>query len=430
MKAPVFILSFMLAIIVMGAVGSLGTSTAATSSRSVLVLNLHEGIDPGSSQFISSELSGVNSTNTVVVVIDMNTPGGILQDMLQIISAINNTIDNRGVPVYTYVPQYGSAASAGSYIAMASTAVYMGNATVIGPSTPVVFGGTSQQQNHTTSFFMAYMRTLAEHNHHNINASELMVSQDRAYTGSEAISAGVVNGYSHNLTTFLTLMGLGNYPIVTQNPNLYDNFLSFLSNTTVDGFLILIGVIAIFADIYHGTAILTIAGVALIALGLVGAEIVNASLVGIILILLGAIFIFLEAKTGHGFSLIAGVIVAIIGIFMLASPFLSSNPGYSPSPYGLSDYIAAVLIGVVVVFLGFLIRRIAISLRAKKYTGSESLIGKNATVKRDLKPMGVVSVEGIQWRCRSEDGSVISTNEKVVVVGREDLVLVVRRPQP
>lgn len=405
---------------------SFASSSSATTSQNVLVLNLHEEIDPGSSHFISSALAGVNKNNTVAVVIDMNTPGGILQNMLYIINAINAT-QSLGVPVYTYVPSYGGAASAGSYIALASTAVYMGNSTVIGPSTPIVVGGTSLEQNHTENYFISYMGAIAQENHHNVTAAEIMVSQDTAYTGVQAISNDLVNGYASNLTTFLAKMNLSGYNVITQNPGYYDNFLSFLSNTTVDGLFILVGSIAILADIYHGTAVLTIIGIALIALGLLGAEIVRASLVGLILVMMGAIFIFLEAKTGHGVALISGVIVTLIGTFMLASPYLSSNPGYSPSPFGTGDIVAAVLIAVIAVVVGLLVRRIAISFRAKKFTGSESLIGKTAVVRKAINPMGTVSVEGIQWRARTEDGSLVDSNAKVTVVGREDLVLVVKK---
>ena len=405
---------------------SFASSSSATTSQNVLVLNLHEEIDPGSSHFISSALAGVNKNNTVAVVIDMNTPGGILQNMLYIINAINAT-QSLGIPVYTYVPSYGGAASAGSYIALASTAVYMGNGTVIGPSTPIVVGGTSLEQNHTENYFISYMGAIAQENHHNVTAAEIMVSHDTAYTGVQAISNGLVNGYASNLTTFLAKMNLSGYNVITQNPGYYDNFLSFLSNTTVDGLFILVGSIAILADIYHGTAVLTIVGIALIALGLLGAEIVSASLVGLILVMMGAIFIFLEAKTGHGVALISGVIVTLFGTFMLASPYFSSNPGYSPSPFGTGDIVAAVLIAVIAVVVGLLVRRIAISFRAKKFTGSESLIGKTAVVRKAINPMGTVSVEGIQWRARTEDGSLVDANAKVTVVGREDLVLVVKK---
>ena len=119
MKVSPIVLLFILSLVAI----SLATpNSTASTGQSVLVLNLHEEIDPGSSHFISSALSGVNRNNTVAVVIDMNTPGGILQNMLDIINAINAT-QARGVPVYTYVPSYGGAASAGSYIALASTAV-------------------------------------------------------------------------------------------------------------------------------------------------------------------------------------------------------------------------------------------------------------------------------------------------------------------
>src|SRR2546428_3962031 len=70
----------------------------------------------------------------------MNTPGGLLSNMVQIINSTQE-VQNNGFAVYTFVPPAAFAASAGSYIALASNAIYMGNASVIGPSTPYIIGG-------------------------------------------------------------------------------------------------------------------------------------------------------------------------------------------------------------------------------------------------------------------------------------------------
>ncbi len=415
-------------VVILATFVALSSVSHAGNSKGVVVLNLDEEIDPGSGNFIASSLAPLNPSTTAAVVIDMNTPGGILQNMLQMVNAINST-EAKGISVYTYIPADGMGASAGSYVAMASTGIYMGSGSYIGPSTPIVEGGTALQEQHTTNAMAALMRSMAMAHGRNGTAAQNMVFNNTAYTETEAVSINLVTGYSPNLTALLASLHLSSYPVVTENPNFYDNFLSFLSNSTVDGLFILIGAIAILADLFHGTAILSVVGIVLIALGLLGAEIIGASLVGIILLIVGAVLIIVEAKTGHGISLIAGVITAIIGTFLLASPYVSNNVGYSPAPYGVSDYIAALAVGAVAVFLGFMIRRIAVSLRSRKFTGAEMLIGKVGNVTKPLSPSGFITLDGVWWEARTQDNSPVEKGQKVTVVSRDGLLLVVKKLQ-
>ena len=83
-----------------------------TSSKNVMIINLDEEIDPGSASMIAQALSPSNTANTAAVVISMNTPGGILNNMIQMVDAINAT-EARGIPVYTYIVPDGMGASAG-----------------------------------------------------------------------------------------------------------------------------------------------------------------------------------------------------------------------------------------------------------------------------------------------------------------------------
>src|SRR2546427_9304307 len=89
----------------------------------------------------------------------MNTPGGLLSNMVQIINSTQE-VQNNGFAVYTFVPPAAFAASAGSYIALASNAIYMGNASVIGPSTPYIIGGDPSQVQHVQNFARALITSL------------------------------------------------------------------------------------------------------------------------------------------------------------------------------------------------------------------------------------------------------------------------------
>lgn len=399
---------------------------AHAQQKSVVVIHLDQEIDPGSANLIVQTLNSLSPQTTQAVVIDMNTPGGMLSSMVQMITAINQT-EASGIPVYTYIPADSMGASAGSYVAMASDIIAMGQGSYIGPSTPIVVGGSALQQAHTEAAMQALMVSMATSHHRNTTAAALMVSNNVAYDAATAVNIHIADMMSSNLTTFLASQNLSSYHVNNVYPSVYDLFISFLSNPFVDGIFILLGAIAIMADFYHGSVVLSVAGIVLIALGFLGAEVISASIVGLLLLIVGAALILVEIKTGHGASLIAGVAVGMVGTFLLAAPYSSSNPGYSPSPYGTIDFIVATAIVIFAVILGLLFKHMVNSLRRKRYTGAESLIDKQATVEKALSPTGWISIEGVKWQAVSTDGTTIPEGETVIVTGIEGLTLKVRR---
>lgn len=415
---------------------SAGQSSAAAPSRNVVIINLNEQIDPGSAAMIQDTLSSLSPSSTAAVVIVMNTPGGLLSDMLTIINSINQTEGQggHGIPVYTYVPPNGMAASAGSYIAMACDQIYMGPGSFIGPSTPIVTGGAPGEQAHVQGAMEALMISMAQAHGRNstsaIAAVTSMVVNNTAYSAIDASNVGIINGMSTNLTDFMTAVNLSQYPQVSVSPSLYDNFLSLLSNSFIDGLLITIGTLAILLDFYHGTAVLSVVGIAAIALGALGLEIVGAQSVGIFFIILGAIVMMIEFKTGHGIALVSGVILALIGAFLLSPDYISSgpqNPSSPVNPVNTGNVVIAIMVVAISIFVAFYLVQIIKGFRRKKFTGIESMVGLPATVTKDLNPSGSVSVEGQQWQARSEDSSEIKAGEKVEIVAYQGLLLIVRK---
>ncbi|MFI5421799.1 MAG: ATP-dependent Clp protease proteolytic subunit, partial [Nitrososphaerales archaeon] len=133
-------------------------SAQSTSSKEAVVIELNVPIDQGSASLVSRGIDRAESDRAGGVIIDMNTPGGLLQDMITIVDSINAST----VPVYTYVGNDSAAASAGSYIAMATDKIFMGPGSQIGPSTPYILGGNSSslEQNHTAEFAVSFMQSL------------------------------------------------------------------------------------------------------------------------------------------------------------------------------------------------------------------------------------------------------------------------------
>jgi membrane-bound serine protease (ClpP class) len=298
----------------------------------------------------------------------------------------------------------------------------MAPGSIIGPSTPYIIGGTELEQNHTQAAMLSLLTSLAQNWGRNTTAAFDMVQSNQAFSANQAVEVHVADGTADSLASALTQLGLSSNPQSPLSENLYEQLVSTLSNTTLDGILFLIGIIAIVLDIYHPTIVLTILGVIAIIAGLVGAEIVDASLLGIVILVLAAALIVIELKLGHGFALIAGVVLGAFGIF-----YLSLGLQYSPSPItGLTEIELGLLV-VFGVFVGLYIRWIIGPVRKRRrLTGEEAMIGKTAVALTDLMPKGEVRVEGEIWRAQSTSGTILK-GEQVKVEALNGLVVFVKK---
>jgi membrane-bound serine protease (ClpP class) len=400
------------------------TAQAQPANGTVIIAQFNVPVDPGSAAFMTRVVSTAQSQHAVAIIIEMNTPGGLLSDMINIVSSI--TIANQsGIPTYTFIVPNGLGASAGSYIAMATNQIIMAPGSEIGPSTPIVVGGSELQQNHTQAAMLDYMISLAENWNRNTTAVYGMVQSNQAFSANEAITIHVADSTAASLTDALNQLGLASNPQTTLSENLYEQLISTLSNTVLAGILFLIGILAIVVDAYHPTIILTIIGVIFLIMGLIGAEIVDASLLGIVILVIAAGLIVAELKLGHGFAVMAGVVLGAFGIY-----YLSFNLQYSPSPItGLVELELGLLV-LFGVLVGLYIRWIIGPIRKKsRLTGAESMLGKKGVAVTDLTPKGEVRVEGEIWRAESLSGT-IQKGEVVTVLALKGLVVQVEKTQP
>jgi membrane-bound serine protease (ClpP class) len=351
----------------------------------------------------------------------MNTPGGLLNDMVSIVTSIGNSIQS-GIPVYAYIVPNGLGASAGSYIAMACNRIFMGSGSVIGPSTPIVVGGTDLEQNHTQAAMLQLMVSLAQKWGRNATAAYDMVQRDQAFSAVQAVDYHVADGLANSLGEVMANLDLTGNQQVILGESLYEQFISALSDPTLDGILILLGIVAIVLDIYHPTVVLTVIGAIAIVAGLIGAEVIDASVFGFIIIAIAAALIILELKLGHGFAMMIGVAIGAFGIF-----YLTQGLNYSPSPITSVTELELFLVVVAGIVAGLYFRWIiGPIIRRSKLTGPEAIIGKIGTAVTDLKPEGEVKVGGIIWRAMSVTGD-IRKGELVKVNSLQELVLTVEK---
>src|SRR2546428_11843309 len=110
-----------------------------------------------------------------------------------------------------------------------------------------------------------------------------MAQNNTAFSGSEAAAIGLVSGMAQSLSDFLMKVGLNGVPVTPFEQPLYDRFLSFLSDPTVDGLFILIGIIALVLDLFHRTLFLSVGAVNLNPPGFPGAQTMSPSVLGLLL---------------------------------------------------------------------------------------------------------------------------------------------------
>ncbi|MCL4346733.1 MAG: ATP-dependent Clp protease proteolytic subunit [Candidatus Thermoplasmatota archaeon] len=402
----------------------LGSASALTSnSPGLVVVNFDIGVDQGSANYVQSASSYAISSHDNIVIV-MNTPGGLLDDMLTIVSAIQD-VQSHGLRVYTYVPPDGAAASAGSYIALATNAIYMGNGSVIGPSTPYIIGGTSLEEQHVKNFSVAYIGALASRNGYNVSAAENMAENNVAYNASNAAAIGLITGKAQTFDQFLFLAGLQGSTVINLSEPLYDTFLSTVSNATLDGLFFIVGAVAIFIDLFHRTLFLTFFGAIMIALGLLGAEVIGAPVVAVLVLAAAAVLIFIEVKAGHGLFAISGILLGLLGTWLLAGNSIGYSKhlpaGYSPSPFGLLEYLLMGLVaGLLIIGAVYIAKIRRVMMDSPRLVGVHRVIGATGWSTTELMPGsdGVCNVLSEDWTCFSDRP--IPKNTRIRVIEYRD----------
>lgn len=391
-----------------------------SDSKSLVIINFNYTVDRGAQDYFHSVFHYAVSHGDPVIIV-MSTPGGYLTNAFNM---VNYTIAaEKSITVTTYVPPGDMAASAGSYIALASNYVYMGNSSFIGPSTPYIIGGTSLEQQHVTNASYAFMKSLAETHGWNQSAVYEMVEHNVAYTSRSASSIGLITGLADSLSAVIQKLGYQNLTQDQFTENYVQQLESFLSNSTVADFLILIGAVAIVLDIFHGSIILSVAGIVSLALGFWGATLISFQPISTLFIVMGIALIFLEIKLGHGLAMVGGVILVIAGglILMVGVSYSSDNPVLNGYNYALIALEGTVLpIGALYLIA---IRRSVMSTPTK--VGPSTIVGKKGKAITDIEPQkkGVVNILSEEWTATSsemirkgDDVEVLSYNEGLVVV--------------
>ncbi|HET7033871.1 MAG TPA: nodulation protein NfeD [Casimicrobiaceae bacterium] len=445
-----------------GALVLLGLALAVfAAAPSVIVMPLTGAIGPSSADFVERGLARAAGEHAQLVVLQIDTPGGLDRSMRDIIKAILAS----PVPVAAFVAPSGArAASAGTYILYASHVASMAPGTNLGAATPVQIGvpgigapepgkpgedsskakgekkGKSSDEAAPPSDPMqrkqvhdaaAYIRGLAQMRHRNVEWGERAVREAVSLSADEALAQKVIDVVARDVPELLAkldgkklvtadgehVLQTAGAATTTIEPDWKSRFLAVITDPGVALILMMIGIYGLFFEFSNpGFVLPGVAGGICLVIALFALHMLPVSYAGLALILLGIAFFIAEAFVpSYGTLSIGGIIAFAIGAVLLID---SDVPGF-----GIPRSLIAGLAIVSAVFVA-LVSGLALKARRRPVvSGSEELIGSVGVVQDDIEREGWARIHSEQWRVVSPVP--LKAGQSVRVVERDGLVLTV-----
>jgi membrane-bound serine protease (ClpP class) len=423
-------LVFFLAIIV----GALLPLTTSAANQTIHILHVEGTIVPVIADYIERGIEEAEEENALACIIELDTPGGLLDATEEIVQKIMNA----DVPVIVYVNPKGAwAASAGTFITLSAHIAAMTPGTTIGAAHPVAAGGEEipeEQMEKIVEFSAKWMRTIAQERGRNMEEAELAVTESKSFTDVDALEANLIDIRAGTLDELIALIngrqvtlasGLevtldtSSYATTRNDMSLIEGFLHAISDPNIAYILLSVGSIGIIAEIYSpGTFFPGIIGAISLLLAFYSLGVLDANLGGILLIILAfGLFIGEVLTTTFGIFTAGGITALVLGSLIL---FPESGA------LQVSPWLVGVMAAVVVAVFAFVITRIVGAHRRQAYTGREELVGKTAVAKSALEPEGIVLFKGERWTAVAEKGKV-KPGEEVTITKVDGLKLYVTK---
>ena len=401
----------------------------------IVVVEISGAINPVVAEFVTDEIKEANLAGEELILIRIDTPGGLDTSMRQIIKGIQSS----RIPVATFVGPSGSrAASAGTFITIASHIAAMAPGTNIGAAHPVnLMGGGGGEQGKTMESKVvqdasAYIRSLAEKRGRNAHWAELAVTKSVSISAEEAKKLNVIDLVAFNLEALVlalhgreinvdsqtvTLATEGK-EIVYHEMNKRQRILDTISNPNVAYILMMLGLVGLYFELSNPGLILPgiVGGISMI-LALYAMQTLPINYAGLLLIVLGMVLFIVEINVmSFGLLSAGGVIAILLGSLMLID---SEDPAMQ-----ISKTVLFPTLGVFISISLGLLYLATKSQRHRAVSGVEGLIGAEGIVKADLDPSGSVFIHGEIWNAESDEK--IEAGKRVTVDAVEGLNLKVK----
>jgi len=438
----------------------LAGSALAVRADDVWVIDINDGIGPATSDYVSREIRQAQSEQASFIVLKMNTPGGLDSSMRQIIRAITTS----SVPVATWVGPAGSrAASAGTYILLASHVAAMAPGTNLGSATPVSIGGgkaptnpfspsddqgeepsgketptevdtekvkaTTAMEKKVINDAAAYIVSLAKLHDRNQNWAEKAVREAASLDSEQAWELNVIDFIARDLDQLVALsdgrnitmngvssvIELEDVNYVLREQDWRFSLLSVITNPNVAYILMLIGIYGLLLEFYNpGVGLPGVMGGICLLLAMYSLQMLPVSYAGLALILLGIALMVAEAfSPSFGIFGLGGVAAFTLGSIMLMD---TEVPGY--------QIALPLIIGISLFSLAFIVMTLSMLLKVRRKpvtTGAEVLIGDTGKVMSGFPGGGRVLLAGEIWQatCDTE----LKVGDRVRVIKRHGLSL-------
>jgi len=391
-------------------------------------------IDPAVAQYLDRVIGISERTGAEALVIQLETPGGLMDSMDAI---VKDFLASR-VPVIVYVwPQGAKAASAGAIITLASHVAAMSPATNIGAAHPVIGGGEQPSEVMSKKLEQdaaATARKIAKERGRNVQIAEKFVRESISLTEEEAKRKNVIDIIAQDMDDLLKqldgrkvkvagkekVLHTAAAKVVPIEPSAREKFLHVIANPNVAYILMLIAIYGIIFELQNPGSVFpgVVGGIALL-LALYSFAVLPINLTGVLLIAFGIALLVTDLFVpGHGILTVGGILAFLVGSLIL---FETRSPVFRIS--------VTLVVTMTILTAGFFLLAVGAGARAQRLkivTGAEGMIGKVVEARTDLNPKGKVFIEGEYWNAVAE-GEPVKKGEDVRVIAVDGLLLRVRK---
>lgn len=388
----------------------------------ILKVNVNDTIQPITDEYIGRALAEAQQHGDKAVLIELNTPGGLLDSTRDIVTKILNST----VPVIIYVAPTGSrAASAGFFILESADVAAMAPGTNTGAAHPVTITGGKMDdimkakiENDSAAFMRSYVAKRGR----NVQIAESAVRESKSFTDAEALKDNLIDTVAANEQELLkSLQGkavkrfngtevkldVAGQPLRDYDLTLKERILAYIMDPNVAFILLAIGALALYAEFNHpGAVVPGTVGVIFILLAAFALNLLPVRHAALLMILAAFILFGLEAKFAtHGVLGIGGIVMLTLGALMLVD---------APIPEMRVRLLTALAVSIPVGLITIFLMSIALKARRNKVvTGSQGMIGEVGIARTPLAPQGKVFVHGELWDAVSLVN--VAAGESVVV---------------